>query len=283
MSKLSDVSFERVKSLEIIRSKDNKFLKHGKKLNIRKFRQEDNEFLIEGLRFVEEAVAADAHIKYCLLSESLKGDRASQLMDNMKNKNISVYMVEDELIDEICDTKTPQGIAAVVERHELSLDDIISRGTFLLIVDRIQDPGNLGTIIRTAHAAGVSGIVISNGTVDPYSPKVLRSTMGSIFNVPLTEFHDLSEVIGKIKGLGFKVYASSLNGSLPYYSETYSPKTAIIVGNEANGIDSEVIGQSDSLIKIPMPGGSESLNASVACGILLFEVVKQRAAVDKRF
>lgn len=267
--------------MEIIRSRENKFLKHGKKLNIRKFRQKDNEFLIEGIRFVEEAVFSGAHIKYCLLSESLKGDRVSKLMDNMKSKNIDVYMVEDELIDEICDTKTPQGIAAVVERHEESADDIINRGTLLLIVDRIQDPGNLGTIIRTAHAAGVSGIILSNGTVDPYSPKVLRSTMGSIFNVPFTEFHDLPEIITKIKELGFKVYGSSLNGSIPYYDEVYSSKTAIIVGNEANGIDNEVIAQSDSLIKIPMPGGAESLNASVACGILLFEVARQRSSIDK--
>lgn len=280
MSKLSDVSFERVTFLEIVRSRNNKLLKHGKKLNIRKYRQEDNEFLIEGLRFVEEAVAANADIKYCIFSENLKGDRASLLLDKMRSKKIDTYMVEDKLINEICDTKTPQGIAAVVKRHKINEDSIISDSNFLLIVDRLQDPGNLGTIIRTAHAAGIGGIIISSGTVDPYSPKVLRSTMGSIFNVPIIEAFDLSEIIHKIRGSGFTIYASSPSKSVPYWDEAYASKVAIIIGNEANGIDQEVIAQSDRQIKIPMPGGSESLNASVACGILAFEVLRQRAAAQ---
>lgn len=268
--------------LEIIRSKDNKLLKHGKKLNIRKYRQEDNEFLIEGIRFVEEAVAAGADIRYCLISESLKGDRVSALLDKMHDKRIDVYTVEDELMSEICDTKNPQGIAAVVKRHELSAEEVIKGSTFLIIIDRLQDPGNLGTIIRTAHAAGVDGIIISEGTVDPYSPKVLRSTMGSIFRLPLAECGDIPGVIKSIKASGFAVYASSPDGANPYYDENYISKTAIIVGNEANGIENEVIEQSDVLVKIPMPGECESLNASVACGILIFEVVRQRGLIDKR-
>jgi rRNA methylase, putative, group 3 len=268
--------------METIQSKDNKLLKHGKKLNVRKYRQESNEFMVEGIRFVEEAADSDANIKYCLYSEHLSGDRVYNIIKRMEDRKVKTFKVKDGLIDDICETATPQGIVAVVERKEYRLNDVLKNGNLFIVVDRIQDPGNLGTIIRTAHAAKVDGIIITEGTVDPYGPKVLRSTMGSIFHVPVITSEELTGPIENLKKEGFTVFASSLAGSTAYYTEMYGGKTAIIIGNEANGIDAQVLEKADRLIKIPMPGNAESLNAAVACGILLFEVARQRAAVDNR-
>ena len=273
--------------LEMIKSKENKLLKHAKKLNTRKYRQENNEFMIEGIRFVEEAIdvvcAGDVgvFIKYCLCSESLNGDRIQKIIEKMQSNDIKLYKVQDGLIEEICETKSPQGILAIVEKKEIKFSDIIKKSSFAVIVDRIQDPGNLGAIIRSADAAGADLVIVNEGTVDVYSPKVLRATMGSIFHVPVIFVDDVTAAIEDMKIQGFKVYASSLEGSTIYYEENYCFKSAIVIGNEANGIDNKILQCADRLIKIPMPGKSESLNASVACGILLFEVVKQRMNIDK--
>jgi TrmH family RNA methyltransferase len=253
--------------MDIIKSKDNKLLKHSKKLNIRKYRQENDEFMIEGLRFVEEAVISCTNIKYCLYSEDLDGDRLEALVSTMSDKGIDVYRVKEGLINEICDTKSPQGIVAVVEKKDYKLEEIITGSSFFVMVDRIQDPGNLGTIIRTAHAAGGHGIIYNDGTVDPYSPKVLRSTMGSIFHLPALYYSNLLEPINILKEKGFTIYASDLEGSSPYFKENYKGNFAVIIGNEANGIDNSILASADRRIMIPMPGSAESLNAAVALSI----------------
>lgn len=267
--------------MEVIKSKDNKLLKHFRKLKIKKCRQESNEFMIEGIRIIEEAVSAGAGIKYCLCSEELDGDRVKSLLKGMKDKNIKIYMVDSKLINDICDTENPQGIVAVIEKKKYEEEELFKNSDYLVVVDRIQDPGNLGTIIRTADAAGAHGIIISDGTVDPYSPKVLRSTMGSIFHVPVIFATDMIKAIDMLKARDFSVYVSSLEGSVPYHEEDYTGKTVIVIGNEANGVSSSIIHRADRLIKILMPGKAESLNAGIAGGILMFEVVKQRMAVDK--
>jgi len=268
--------------LEIIRSNDNKLLKHSRKLKIKKWRQENREFMIEGVRFLEEAVFAGTSIKYCLCSEDLGGDRIDSLIKEMLQRNIKVYLVEDNLMQDVCETKSPQGIVAVIEKREFNSDALFEESDFIVLIDRVQDPGNLGTIIRTADAAGAWGVIISDGSVDPYSPKVLRSTMGSIFHVPVIYDMDIVSAIGGLKTHGFTVYVSSLKGSTAYYNEIYRGKTAIVIGNEANGVDSKIVQTADRLIKIPMPGKAESLNAAVAGSILMFEVVKQRSNIDNQ-
>lgn len=266
--------------MEIIKSRDNKLIKHCRKLNIKKYRQECREFFIEGVRFVEEAVMSHVNIKYCLCAYSIKMPRLEELKEKLIEQNINIYSVEDNLLAEICDTNTPQGIAAVIGMEDHMPDNAIGGKDLLIILDRIQDPGNLGTIIRTADAAGAGGIIISEGTVDPYSSKVLRSTMGSIFHIPVVEVPDLKDNINMLKRNGFVVYASSLDMSLPYCSQLFKDRTAIIVGNEANGIEKSIAGCADYNISIPMPGKAESLNAAVAAGILMFEVIRQRS-IDK--
>jgi len=267
--------------LEIIKSKDNRIIKHYKKLKIRKYRHENKEFMIEGLRFVEDAFKSGATIKYCLVSESMENDRVKKLLGDMASKNVKVCRVEESLINDLCDTKSPQGIVAIVENCDFNIDKIIKEASFIVIIDRVQDPGNLGTIIRTASAANADGVFLSEGSVDPYSPKVLRSTMGSIFHLPVVSVDNINDTIEELKRNGFGIFVSSLEGSTPYYEQDYTGKTALVIGNEANGVDSAIINQADRLIKIPMPGKAESLNVGVACGIMIFEIVKQRMDVDK--
>lgn len=273
--------FEGMSVLEAIKSRDNKLIKHCKKLAVKKYREENRQFMIEGVRFVEEALMADIHIVYCLYSKTLSGHRVEVLLKSLNDRKIDVYTIEDGLMENICETSTPQGIVAVVEKKDCNMSEIINNSSFIIAIDRIQDPGNLGTIIRTAHAAGADGIILSEGTVDLFSPKVLRSTMGSIFHIPVVCNSDIVEDLDKLKNEGFCIYAASLNSSAPYYQEDYRNKTVIVIGNEANGIDSSIMIHTDRLIKIPMPGKAESLNVAVAAGILMFEIVKHRRDIDK--
>lgn len=272
---------ERMRWLEVIKSGENNLIKYSKKLKVKKYRQENGEFMIEGVRLIEEAVQSGAIIRYCLCSDNLEGDRVKSLLKDMKDNGVKVFETEDKFIEDICDTKTPQGILAVVRMKEHDMNGIVDKSDFIIVLDRIQDPGNLGTMIRTADAAGAQGVIISDGTVDPYSPKVLRSTMGSIFHIPVVHADSIGEAIQSLKKKGYKVYVSSLEGSSPYYREDYRGKTAIVIGNEANGVDGNIYALGDRMIKIPMPGSAESLNAGIAAGILVFEVARQRMDVDK--
>ena len=263
--------------LDTIFSRENSVVKHVRKLKIKKYRQKNNQFMIEGVRFVKEALISDAPIRYCLCSAVFSSDEdVRKLLDDILKKGIKIYIVDENLLKDICDTETPQGIVAVIDRVGYDINQLIKESDLIVIVDRIQDPGNLGTIIRTADAAGAKGVILSEGTVDVYNPKVLRSTMGSIFHIPVAMTSDLIDAVEKLKKQGFTIYASSLEGSIAYYDEAYTGKTAIIIGNEAQGIESSLMLRSDKLIKIPMHGLAESLNAAVAAGIILFEVVKKK-------
>ena len=168
---------------------------------------------------------------------------------------------------------------AVAKRKEYTLESILKNAQeplSLLILDGLQDPGNLGTLVRAGEGAGVSGIIMSENTVDIYNPKVIRSTMGSIFRVPFIYVKDLKEVIDKLNSKGILVYASSLEGAIEYDRPDYKKDTAFIIGNEAAGISKEILDITDKKIKIPMLGEVESLNAAVAGSILMYEAVRQR-------
>jgi len=197
----------------------------------------------------------------------------------VKNKlqaNTKVYSITDSLFKSICDTENPQGIIAVVKNKPVEIK--YDHG-FYMLADKVQDPGNMGTIIRTAHAAGALGVIITKGTVDIYNEKTLRSTMGSIFKIPVIEDKDLS-LVQKLRNGGFKLVTSSLDTDKNFYDIDLKEKVIISVGNEGNGISDEVYELSDLKIKIPMPGGAESLNAAVAASIMMYEVVRQKNNIE---
>lgn len=267
--------------MDIITSKQNNILKHCKKLKNKKYRREYNEFFIEGIRFIEEALKAKISIKYFIVASDIKGDRLNNIVRQIKDKNIDIFYIDEKLKGEIFETDTPQGIGAIIEKNNYELDLIIPKANFIIIIDCIQDPGNLGTIIRTAHSANADAIIMNEGTVDLYSSKVLRATMGSIFNIPIIQVEDMNLVIDNLKNNSFNVYGASPLGKNDYFKNNYLEKTAFVIGNEGNGISEYIENNCTSLIKIPMLGQTESLNASVAAGILIYEAVRQRLCVDK--
>lgn len=264
--------------MDVIKSNQNPLIKEVKSLKQKKNRDEQKLFFIEGERFVEEAVKVKVKIDKIFISEDYFANNSHRYFcDKLEKLGYQIILVTDKLFDEISDTENPQGILAVIKVMEANFDDIYSSpDSFIIILDSIQDPGNFGTIIRTADAAGATGIIYSKGCVDLYNPKVLRGTMGSIFHLPVIYCDSLTEAIIEIKEKGIKVYAAHLDAKVDYFNVSMQDKTAIIIGNEANGIKDEVAALADILIKIPMPGKSESLNASVAAGLMMYEVVRQR-------
>lgn len=251
----------------IIESKDNKTIKEIKKLHEKKYRNASKKFIVEGTRFVEEALKSDFEIEYVIINEKLK-EKVSSIVPKCNTK---VLIVSESIFESICSTENPQGIACVVKNKKLNpnLDD-----GFYVLLDKVQDPGNLGTIIRTANAAGASGVILIKGTVDVYNDKTLRATMGSIFKIPIILDDDLSFTLN-LKDNGFKIITSSLDTDMNFYSLNLKNKVIIAIGNEGNGISSTIYDISDYKVKVPMPGNAESLNASVAAGIMMFEIVRQ--------
>ncbi|MCB2293795.1 RNA methyltransferase [Clostridium algoriphilum] len=258
--------------MEHIQSKDNLLIKDIKKLKEKKYRISSNMFLIEGFRFVEEALNSDFEVVNIFLSASREEKYENSCMKDKLQTNTKVYSVSDSIFKGICYTDNPQGILAVVRNKSVEIK--YDHG-FYMLADKIQDPGNMGTIIRTAHAAGALGVIITKGTVDIYNDKTLRSTMGSIFNIPVIYDKDLL-LVQQLRSDGFKLITSSLDTDKNFYDIDLKQKVIISVGNEGNGISAEVYNICDIKIKIPMPGGAESLNAAVAASIMMYEVVRQK-------
>ncbi|MGF0108283.1 MULTISPECIES: TrmH family RNA methyltransferase [unclassified Clostridium] len=254
-----------------IESKDNNLFKYIKKLKERKFRNKEGLFILEGLRLIDEAIKAKMEIEYIIISKEYE-ERFEEFL--LKNNDLGgkISFLSNNLFMQIASTENPQGIIAIVKKknNKNTLD-----GDFYLICDKVQDPGNLGTIIRTAHAAGVNGIILTKGTVDIYNDKTIRSTMGSIFYIPIFYDDENYRIIRLLKEDGFNLVATSLAESKNFFEEDLRGKTILAVGNEGNGISDELFELADKKVKIPMPGGAESLNVSIATSIILFEKVRQ--------
>lgn len=257
--------------LEIIHSKDNTLIKEIRKLKEKKYRAEKGRFLIEGFRFVEEALKSSYDVPMIIVSENQKERWNSFHIEDQIKLDTKVLWVTESILKNLSSTDSPQGIVAVVENKRIN---IIDRHGFYVLVDKLQDPGNMGTVIRTAHAAGALGIIYTKGTVDIYNEKTLRSTMGSIFNIPIIEDNNF-DTIDYLKSKKFKFLISSLDAEKNFYEEDLTGKMVICVGNEGNGISEEVKRIGDIKVKIPMPGSAESLNVAVASGIMMFETVRQ--------
>lgn len=258
--------------MEYIQSKDNLLIKDIKKLKEKRYRVSNGMFLVEGFRFVEEALDSGFEVVHIFISARGEVKFENSSMKDKLQGNTKVYGVTDSLFKNICDTDNPQGIIASVRNKPV---EIKYDNGFYMLADKIQDPGNMGTIIRTAHAAGALGVILTKGTVDIYNEKTLRATMGSIFKIPVIYDNDLL-LVQKLKNSGFKLVTSSLDTDKNFYDIDLKEKIIIAVGNEGNGISREVYDICDLKIKIPMPGGAESLNAAVAASIMMYEVVRQK-------
>ncbi|MBT3338304.1 MAG: RNA methyltransferase [Anaerolineae bacterium] len=232
-------------------------------------RRKENAFLVEGVRLLEEAASAQWKIRFVLYDRSL-GSRGKAILETLRTLTHDVEEVDITLLKSVSDTETSQGILAVLELSELPVP---GSPDFLLILDQIRDPGNLGTLLRTAAAAGVDAVILPPETTDAFAPKVLRAGMGAHFHLPIMSM-GWDEI--KTQVTGFGVYLAVMAGDVAYTEADFTSASALVIGGEAQGASQSARELATANIHIPMPGEIESLNAAVAGSILLFEVVRQR-------
>ncbi len=243
-----------------ITSAQNQILKTIRKLYTSSFREKTGATVLEGERLVLDSARYGCKIETVLLREDYAGE-----IPCCEN----VYKVSKHVFDSISETKTPQGILATVSTKYTNVQDVF-RGGLVLFCDRVQDPGNLGTIFRTAHAVGADGIVLRKGCADPFSPKTVRASMGSVFSLPVAKTDDF------YKAPNYRAYCGALTDRAhDLYSAQFPNQTMIVLGNEANGASEEILAACDEILQIPMPGGAESLNVAVAGAVTMYEYFRQ--------
>jgi len=259
--------------MQIIKSKDNEIIKYIKKLKEKKYREVEKAYVIEGEKLINEAIQENAKIKYIVISETTVEELNEYFKKNIE-KNSCIY-VTDKIFSMLTDVVTPQGMLAVIEKKDIDENDINIAEELIIVLDGIQDPGNLGTILRTIDSAGLSQVIISKKTVDIYNSKVVRSTMGAIFRVNVIISEDLVVTLRQLEKHGFETIATSLDTKDSIY-DMKKGKKVIIIGNEANGVSEDVLQIVNKKAKIPMLGKTESLNVSVATGIIIYEYVRRK-------
>lgn len=260
--------------MQVITSKENEIVKSIKKLKDKKYRDEMGLYLIEGIKIIEEAIEEKAIIdKIVICDECIQSSEISQKLLYEIAKFDCIY-VSKKVFDSLTTVVAPQGILAVVKKNTNNMK-IDYNEDIILVLDGLQDPGNLGTILRTADSVNLKQIIVSKKTADVYNPKVVRSTMGAIFRVKVIEAENLANTLKEIKKNKFKILATSLGGTDNIYEVEYKKK-AIVIGNEANGVSKEILDLADQKVIIPMLGKTESLNAAVATGVILYEYVRQK-------
>ena len=260
--------------MQLITSKDNELIKNIKKLSEKKHRDQSNCYIVEGIKIVEEAIQEKAKIEKIVISEELV--KTSEILKEIM-KEIEKYdciITTEKIFKTISQVMNPQGILAVINKN--NEENLIRYDEDIIVaLDDIQDPGNLGTILRTVDSVGLKQLIVSKGTADAYNPKVVRSTMGAIFRVKVIEVENLKETIEIIRKNNYNLLVTSLQTNDSVYDIDYYKKI-IVIGNEANGVSKEIQEIADNRIKIPMLGKTESLNASVATGVILYEYVRQK-------
>ena len=246
-----------------------------------KERAERGVFLVEGVKMFRE-IPPDLCMEVYVSESFLKTEEGTAVISLLRETRVTPELVSDSVFQYLSDTRSPQGILAVVRQLRYELKDLMAadaperKAPLIIVLENLQDPGNLGTIIRTAEAAGSSGILLSKGCADLYNPKVTRSTMGSIFRVPFVYAKVLSDAILQLKESGIRMLAAHLEGSVDLYEESFAGPAAILIGNESRGLSDETAALADQTVRIPMSGSVESLNAAVAAAVCMFEARRQR-------
>lgn len=260
------------KGERMITSMDNQIVKDLSRLIKKsKVRKDQRSFVVEGRRLCNEA--PEEWIKHLYVSESYLNKKK-----HLEELELCPYiLLSDRVFAKVSDTKTPQGILAEIKMPSYTLDKMIRKDkTLLLILEGIQDPGNLGTMLRAGEAAGVTGVIMDKETVDLFNPKTIRSTMGSIYRVPFLVADDLPKTLTDLKKRGVSLYAAHLKGAKDYDEPDYTGPCGFLVGNEGNGLSDKVAKLADTRVRIPMRGKVESLNAAVSATLLMYECNRQR-------
>lgn len=267
--------------MDVITANANPKVKYLNKLNKNAaFRKEEDVFVVEGIRMFRELPFKQVRQIYLSVS-AYERYREELEQAGIEEHDDNVILLSDTVFAGISQTKSPQGLMAVLTRYHYNMDDLISvmdkkrTGATYLILESIQDPGNLGTIVRSAEAAGAAGLVIGGASCDIYNPKTVRSTMGAIFRVPFVYVENLPKEVRRLKEKGVVLYGAHLNGK-ELYQETLADNQAFLIGNEGNGLSESLASCADCLIKIPMEGQVESLNAAISATLLAYEAYRQR-------
>lgn len=251
-----------------IRSKDNKIWKRCEQLTMRKYRDRSGLYLIEGENLLDEAIRNHVRIETVLVREDCQKALPPEATDK-------AFLLDARLFDKLAQTVTSQGILAVVAKAEVRKEDFIGLpGSNFIVLDRLQDPGNIGTILRTADAAGYRLAILMKGTADVYAPKVVRAATGSLFRMPVVSMASTEELVEFTRAAGKKLTATCLDAQRCYYDEDLTHDIALVIGNEGSGVAPALIESSELRIKIPMQGNIESLNAAVAAGVLMYEAMR---------
>lgn len=262
---------------ELPRSASNEQVKYLKRLYRKKTRKNEGKIILEGFRIVLEALRNRVSFQTVFISEDFFSSKEGQTILGQQANFGKLFLLDQKLLQEIADTQNPQGIIAIADQKVCPQFNWGQART-ILVLDQVQDPGNMGTMIRTALAAGVDGIITLKGSVEIYNLKVLRATMGAIFTIPIMADIDLVHFKEILKGQrdNFKVISADFSGEKYYYQADYGQQTIIIIGNEANGIRAEVLQLSDLRVKIPLIGQIDSLNAAIAAGVILYKIAENR-------
>ncbi len=260
--------------MQIITSKENEMIKNIKKLKEKKYRDQEHKFLVEGIKMVKEALEEKEQIDKIVVCEDCINDNTidQELLYEIAKQDC-IYVTE-KVFQSITEVTNPQGILAVLKK-ENGEEQISYNEDIIVVLDGIQDPGNLGTILRTIDSIGLTQVILSEKTADPYNPKVVRSTMGAIYRVNMIRSQNIIETLKNIKKHQYEIVATSLQTEKSIYDINYEKKV-IVVGNEANGVSKEILELANQKVKIPMPGKAESLNVAVATGIILYEYVRTK-------
>lgn len=263
--------------MEQITSVKNNRVKTWASLKQKKYRNSTGLYLLEGVRLVEEAIEAGAPVVEILISGDPLSGRFDRIITGATGLGAALYEVTDQVLEHVADTQSPQGVIAIVKKTEGDPFAFVAKkqSPLYLVLDGIQDPGNLGTMIRTADAVGATGVFVGESCVDVYNPKVVRATMGSLFHLPVFDVK-LTELLPKLRELGVAVVGTVVEAEQTVFAADFTGSVALVIGSEAHGVSAEIAELVDTEVTLPMPGKAESLNAAIAASVMLYEALRQR-------
>jgi TrmH family RNA methyltransferase len=260
-----------------ISSKENSAVKYLRSLSDPKNRKKEHAFIIEGTKMVEEALRDDQGVTMVVASPTIVQHHGKGILKLAESRSVEIVWISERLMDTISESKTPQPVMAVVKMREYSEDELLAHGSKLIVVvHQLQDPGNLGTIIRTSEAVGASGIAVTPNTVDPFNAKAVRASMGSILRLPLVLITDFAGFIRKCKQKGYQTAATVLTGEKTHFDVDLKKPTVVVLGQEGAGLPQDIMADVDLLVRIPMAETIESLNVATAAAVILYEAMRQR-------
>jgi TrmH family RNA methyltransferase len=260
-----------------ITSKDNNVIKHLRSLSDPKQRKKEKVFLIEGVKMVEEAIRNKAGVKMVVASPALVQHHGKAVLNLAEAGSIDILWISEKLMDAVSESKTPQPVMAVVRMKEHTEDELFAHGSKLFVIaHQLQDPGNLGTIIRTAEAVAAAGIALTPNTVDPYSAKAIRASMGSILRLPVVSVGEIEAFVKRCKKTGFQTVATVVTGEKSHFEIDLTKPTAVILGQEGAGLPQHIMSAVDIRVRIPMSETIDSLNVATSSAVILYEALRQR-------